>query len=174
MAPAVPVAFAAAPVAVHEGVLPQHVRKPDKTTLLLVIEALIERRSRIGDLLQRRAPLRQILGNAREAVEWRCRRLLVAGLPLDALEAQLHHVAECLLERRPVLSLIGRQFEAGLECGDPRVSKCGDVCGARSMMEFGALARSCCPQGSLAVRKCHRGDDLPANHCNGRFRADGK
>jgi hypothetical protein len=45
------------------------VRQPDKTTLLLVFEALVERRSRIGDLLQRRAPLRQILGDAREAVE---------------------------------------------------------------------------------------------------------
>ena len=39
---------------------------------------------------------------------------------------------------RPVLGLIGRQLEARLECRDPRVSECGDVRRARSMMEFGA------------------------------------
>ena len=43
-----------------------------------------------------------------------------------------------LLEWRPALGLIGRQLESRLECGDPRVSKCGDVRRARSMMGFGA------------------------------------
>ena len=80
MAPAVPVALAGAvPIAVHEGVRSQHVRKPDKTALLLVVEALVQRRSRISNLLQRRAPLRQVVGKAREAVERRCKRLFVAG-----------------------------------------------------------------------------------------------
>ena len=52
MAPAVPLAFAAAPVAVHGGVRPQHVRQPDKTALLLVIQALVERRSPLGQKIE--------------------------------------------------------------------------------------------------------------------------
>ena len=42
MTPAVPVALAGAvPIAVHEGVRSQHVRKPDKTAILFVVEALV-------------------------------------------------------------------------------------------------------------------------------------
>ena len=51
-APAVPVALAGAvPVAGDEG----HVRKPDKTALLLVVGTLVRRRSRISNFLQHRS-----------------------------------------------------------------------------------------------------------------------
>jgi hypothetical protein len=68
------------------------------------------------------------------------RRLLPSGLPgQHALNAQLSHVVQGGLERRPILGLVRRQFEPGLERGDARVGKGGNVVGTQAMMlMFGA------------------------------------
>ena len=57
---------------------PQHVRELGEPALLLVIEALIERRAGIGDLFQRGAGFGHVVGALRQPIERRRRRLLVA------------------------------------------------------------------------------------------------
>ncbi len=49
------------------------------------------------------------------------------------LDAQLSHIAQRLLERRPALGLIRCQFQARLQRGDARVGEGGDVGNARPM-----------------------------------------
>src|SRR5580704_7688682 len=55
---------------------------------------------------------------------------------LDAIDAQLHHVAQRRFECRPVLRLVRGQFESGLERCDARVGECGHIVGAEPMAMF--------------------------------------
>ena len=103
---------------------PQDACELHEAGLLVVIEALIKRRAGIGDLLERRAAFGHGVGAAFQPVEWRSRRLLLAGQAgLHARDAQLRHVAQRLLERRPVFRLVRGEFETGFERGDPRVGE---------------------------------------------------
>ena len=123
---------------VHVMMRPQHVSQDSEAVLLGIVEALIQRRAGVGDLLERGAGLGHGVGVPCEPVERRCggcvlfARLLIGRLPgLHALHAQLRHVAQRLLESRPVFRLIGRELETGLERGDPCVGERRHILGAR-------------------------------------------
>ena len=92
----------------HVMMRPQHAREPDETAFLIVVEALIERRTGVGDLLQSGAGLGHIVGAPREPFKRRARLLLIAGLArLQPLDAQLNEIANGLLELRPFLAWSG-------------------------------------------------------------------
>jgi hypothetical protein len=128
----VAVAFAPMVVALAVLVLPMMMRtqKPGQLfepSLLRIIQAGIQRLAGIGDALERGACLGHAVGALRQPVErsstrfiWILRRRFTRGY---ALRAHLRHVAQRLLEVRPILGLIRRQFETGLERGDARVDK---------------------------------------------------
>ena len=106
----------------------QHAREPDETAFLVIVEALIERRASVSDLLQSGAGLGHVVGALRQPLESRARLLLIAILArLQPLDAQLDEIPNGLLELRPVLGLVGRELESGLQCGDPRVGESGHV-----------------------------------------------
>jgi len=113
----------------HVMMRPQHAREPDETAFLIVVEALIERRTGVGDLLQSGAGLGHIVGALRQPLKRRARLLLIAGLArLQPLDTQLNEIANGLLELRPVVGLVGRELELGFQSGDTRVSEGGDIC----------------------------------------------
>ena len=73
---------------------------------------------------------------------------MAARLPgLHALDVQFRHVAQRLLERRPVLCLIGRQLETGLERSDACVGECRHILRARPIVLLRSAARRV-PAGS--------------------------
>jgi hypothetical protein len=58
---------------------------------------------------------------------------------LDTLDSQLNHIAHGLFERRPVLRLVGREFQSCLERRNSRIGECGGVFGSQMMvLMFGA------------------------------------
>ena len=123
----------------------QHARQHAEPALLRIVEALIERRAGVRDLLKRRAGLAHGIGAPGQPIERRPRalqlRLLFGGLSgLHPLHAKLGKVAQRLLERRPVLRLIRRQREAGLERRDARIGKRGHILDARAMTLLEARA----------------------------------
>ena len=79
LAPAVaPAVFVAA---THATMRSQHARERREPVFLIVIEALVKRRTGIGDLFERRAGLGHIVGALREPLKGRRRLLLLfAGL----------------------------------------------------------------------------------------------
>src|ERR1700761_2541332 len=93
-----------------------------------------------------------------ERARW---RLLLAGLTgLDALNALLRHVSHRLLERRPILGLIGSEFETCLQRGDARIGKGGDVGGVRTVMTIFQLRTVAVMTGEvlLGIDQCRAGD----------------
>src|ERR1700735_1729883 len=118
-------------------VLAQHVRQHLEAIFLRVVETHVERRAGVGDALERGAALGHGVGALRQAIERRARslRLLARGFTrLPALGTQLRHVAQRLLESRPVLGLVGRELETGLERGNARIGQCSPVFGTQMMM----------------------------------------
>ena len=87
---------------------PQQVRQHLEAVLLGVVEALKKRRAGVGDMLQGGAGLGQVVGPLRQPLERRGRRLallLLGRFPgLPPLHPQLRHVAQGLLEGRPVFA----------------------------------------------------------------------
>src|SRR5205085_5532277 len=102
-----------------------------KTPLLVLVEAIIERPRRIRQFLERRAGFRQRSRPLLQALD----RIRGAGPAaasrvdpgVEAIKAQLLVVPGRLFESRPILFLVRREREAGLECREPRVSECAHV-----------------------------------------------
>src|SRR5262245_18558309 len=121
-----PGAMMAAPVAVLAGA---ETGEHDKTTLLAVIETLVERTCRISELLERGSALPHGIGTHVQPLD----RILgpVAagsrGVPLRALLCQL---AQSALNCRPVLFLLGRQLQPGTERGNARIAERGNILSA--------------------------------------------
>lgn len=135
------IAFAETPPAFEARAMrTQHMRKHDEPALLRIVKALIERRTGFGHFLQRSASLRHIVGAARQPVERRhlLLRLLLIGsfTRLDAIDAQLRHVAHGLFESGPVLGLVGCELKAGFHGRDPRISEGRNVGCAWTMVKF--------------------------------------
>src|SRR5262249_31786492 len=106
---------------------------------LIVVEALVERRAGVSDLLQSGAGFRHIVGTLRQPLERRARLLLIAGLArLQPLDAQLNEVANGLLELRPVFRLVRCELEPRFQPGDPRVGESGYVRGTEPVALFEA------------------------------------
>src|SRR5262245_43353255 len=97
----------AAPVAVLTGA---ETRKHDKTTLLALVEAFVERTCRISELLERGGALPHDIGARVQPVNRSLRPVAAGprGVPLGAL---LRQVAQRALNRRPILFLLGRQLQ---------------------------------------------------------------
>ena len=117
-------------------VRPQHAGQPREALLLRIGQALIERLAGLGHFLQRRARLAHPVGALGQAIERAARRLALLRRRLSvrrrvallrsglhALEAKLRRLAQRLLERRPVLGLVGRQFETGPERRDTGIGE---------------------------------------------------
>jgi hypothetical protein len=90
-----------------------------ETVLLAVVEAVVKRLRRGGKLLQFGGADAEVLGVARQAVD----RIRVLRVPMllrlgEVLRVLFGDLADGGLERRPILLLIGIQFEGGLEPGD--------------------------------------------------------
>src|SRR5215471_6125315 len=130
-------------------------RQHEEALLLAVIKTLIKRAGGVGELLERGAACRHIgrcTLHSLDRVDVLCwlrggrliasrltlifRARVVASLePLaHPLGAEFRHIAVSLLERRPVLLLISRQLQPGLERGHARIGKGADVFGARPPM----------------------------------------
>src|SRR4029077_12465795 len=89
------------------------------------------------------AGLGHIVGALREPLKGRRRLLLLlfAGLAcLGALDAQLNEIAHRLLERRPILALVGGELQPGFQCGDARIGKGGNISSAQAVPLVGARA----------------------------------
>src|SRR6185437_6014507 len=125
--------FAAAP-AVMVAVTAERVREPrqdHEAMLLRLVEALVERLGRIGELLEcRTAALHRLRAHA-ETLD-RILRLVGAGARGEAVLTLLGEIAQRALDGRPVLLLVGRQLEARMQRGDARVSEGADVLRART------------------------------------------
>src|SRR5580693_4429302 len=131
----------------------QQPRELLKPRLLRVVQAGIERLAGLGDVLEGCACLGHVVGALCQLVERRARRLI--GILFrrfargDSLGAQLRHVAQSLLEVRPVLGLIGRELETGPECGNAGVDERRPVLRAQPMPMLKTLAVSIRPAEML-------------------------
>jgi hypothetical protein len=118
----------------------QHPGQYFEAIFLRVSEALIKRRTRIGHPLKRGTRFGHPIGALRKPLERRRRRggrtsiLIRVFAGQRSLDSQLRQIAQCLLEPRPVLGLIGRKLEAGFERRNPRIRERGHVFGAQMMM----------------------------------------
>src|SRR5580704_18417586 len=134
-------AFAPLAAVVAMLMRPQHPRQLGEAGFLVVVEALIERRAGVGDLLERDTALAHGVGALRQPIKRRRRSLRLILLlrrlaGLDAIDAQLHHVAQRRLEGRPVLGLVRGQFKSGLQRGNARVGERGHIVRTEPMAVF--------------------------------------
>src|SRR5271154_5721370 len=106
---------------------PEITQQRGENSLLLVVEARIQRRCRLGDELYFRRAFRQAVRNAVQPIDQR--RLLVVVLMgahlAKAIGAILRDDAQRRFESRPVLLLIGREFQGRLEADEAGVEQGG-------------------------------------------------
>src|SRR5262249_7978846 len=126
---------------------PQHARQHREALLLRIVEALVKRRRRIGEVLQRRAAGRHRVGATLQALDRirRRLRLLLVARRHAALDAHLGHVAQRLLERRPVLLLIGVAAQSGMQRSDAGIRHSADVVAGRTQVVHPASATPAAP-----------------------------
>jgi hypothetical protein len=112
-----------------------------EATLLAVIEGLVERISGIRDTLHHSRRGRHPVGAFAQARHriirlLRIARTIVLGIHprIGAIDPHLGEIPHRGLDRRPQLLLIGRQLQARLHGGDPRVGKGRPVFGAHTLM----------------------------------------
>src|SRR5262245_43597663 len=139
-----------------------------EAALLTVVEALVQGVGGVGQFLQRRTGIGHGCGALTQALD-----RIVAGRRVahraHTVEPQLAVVARCLLEGRPVLLLVRRQGEPGLERSEPRLAERAQVVAvellARPAVETTASAvktptllcvnERCAGDG----KRCRSGDD---------------
>src|SRR5664280_3485378 len=112
--------------------------------LLALVQALIERASRVGEFLERGAALRHRVGAQGQPFD-RILRTIGAGMGGEPLGALLGKIAQRAFHRRPIFLLLGVKLEPGVQSRDPRVAVRADVLRAR--VQRGALSRPpgpCC------------------------------
>src|SRR6267154_203400 len=106
-------------------------RQQRETALLPVVEALIERRGRVGDALHGGAAGRHRVGPPLQAFDRAGgRRLVVLGGP--ALHAQPGRFPQGLLEGRPGLFLVGVEPQPRMQRRDARIHEGAHVLRART------------------------------------------
>src|SRR5262245_29924851 len=98
----------------------------DKTTLLALVEALVERTGGIGELPERGGALTHHLSPQIEPLD-RVFRLVGVCPRGKALGALLGEITQRGFHRRPVLFLLGRQLEPGMKPRNARITKGRDV-----------------------------------------------
>src|ERR1700722_10825140 len=112
-----------------------------EAALLAVVEGLVERVGGIGDTLQHRRrgrPPVSAFAQARHRIVRLLRIICIILLRIHprigAIDPHLGEIPHRGLDRRPQLLLIGRQLQARLHGGDPRVGKGRPVLGAHTLM----------------------------------------
>src|SRR5262245_6489316 len=99
--------------------------------LLRLVEAAIERLGGISQTFETGGALGHGVGAAAQPFDRIGRPRLVAPR-IGALEARLGEIADRLLDRRPVLLLVGGELEPSPEGGDARVGEGAHVLGGRA------------------------------------------
>ncbi len=99
--------------------------------LLAVVEALVERARRLGELLEPGGALTHGLGAQVHALD-RVRGTVGIGARRETLGALPGEIAQRALDRRPELLLLGGELEAGMQPGDTRIAEGADVLGAHA------------------------------------------
>ena len=137
-------AVAAAPLPAARSV---RAGEDGEAPLLRVVEAAVERLGRFGEPLEHGAAFRQTggalahaLGRIGDRAAAFAARFTDRG---DAVEAKLLELAHRLLERRPMLLLLGSERQSGAQRSKPRGLEGAHVLG-------GGLPAAC------AVRRAHR------------------
>jgi hypothetical protein len=97
-----------------------------KAPLLAVVEALVKRSGCVSDLLQRRAAFCHPFSPQLQTLD-RITRPVCTCTRRETIRTHLGLIAQRLLKRRPVLLLIGRQLESGLERGNTRICHCAAI-----------------------------------------------
>src|SRR5262245_37250118 len=110
----------AAPVAVLA--LGAETGEHDETTLLAVVETLVERTCRISELLERGGALTHGIGAHVQPLD-RILRPVTAGARGVPLRALLSQLAQRALNRRPILFLLSRQLQPGMQRGNARIAE---------------------------------------------------
>src|SRR5262245_38177718 len=108
-------------------------REHREAALLAVIEALVERARRVGELLEPGRALAHHLGAQVQALD-RVFRTVGIGARRETLGALLGEVAQRALNRRPELLLLGGELEARMQRGNTCIAKGADVLGAQARM----------------------------------------
>jgi hypothetical protein len=101
-------------------------REYDEAVLLGLIQAFVERAGGVRDLLERGAALRERIRPYRKPLD-RILRTIGAGARGEAFRALLGKIAQRAFDGRPVLLLLSREFESGMQCRNARVAKRSDV-----------------------------------------------
>src|SRR5271154_1794120 len=121
---------------------PEITQQRGENSLLLVVEARIQRRCRLGDELYFRRAFRQAVRNPVQPIDQR--RLLVVVLMgahlAKAIGAILRDDAHRRFESRPVLLLIGREFQGRLEADETGVEQRGPLLHPRAIAVGGRVA----------------------------------
>src|SRR5450830_1346296 len=102
----------------------------DEAVLLALVQALVERASRVGEFLERGAALRHRVGAQGQPFD-RILRTIGAGMGGEPLGALLGKIAQRAFHRRPILLLLGVKLEPGVQSRDARVAVRADVLRAR-------------------------------------------
>src|SRR5450759_1223293 len=102
----------------------------DEAALLALVQALVERASRVGEFLERGAALRHRVGAQGQPFD-RILRTIGAGIGGEPLGALLGKIAQRAFHRRPIFLLPGVKLEPGVQSRDPRVAVRADVLRAR-------------------------------------------
>src|SRR5262245_56206823 len=106
-------------------------REHREAALLAVIEALVERSRRVGELLEPGRTLAHYVGAQIQALD-RVLRTVGIGARRETLGALLGEVAQRALNRRPQLLLLGGELESRMQRGDARIAERADVLGAQA------------------------------------------
>src|SRR6476659_2033686 len=124
--------------------------KQREAALLAVIEALVERARRIGELLE---PGRALAHHVRAQVHALDRILRAVGIGArrETLGALLGEIAQRGLDRRPELLLLGGQLETRMQRGDARIAEGANVLGADARVTH-ALQLSASADGARLLR----------------------
>ncbi len=111
------------------ALMPEIAQQSGEDQLLLVVEARVQRRRGFGDKLYFRRAFRQAVRNPVQPIDHR--RLLVVVLMgahlAKAIGAILRDAAQRRFESRPVLLLIGREFQGRLEADETGVEEGGPL-----------------------------------------------
>src|SRR6186713_2067206 len=125
-------------------------RQRREASFLAVIQALVERTRRIGELLEPGRTLAHHLGAQVHALD-RVLRAVGSGARRETLGALLGEIAQRGLDRRPELLLLGGQLETRMQRGDARIAEGANVLGADARVTH-ALELSASADGARLLR----------------------
>src|SRR5690242_5513566 len=146
--------------------------------LLALVEALVQRRGGIRELLERGAAALECLcalGQTLDRIALRLSRGAVGAFTRRApLGTQLGEIAQRAFQRRPVLFLFGGKLEAGMQRGDAGIAEGRDIFSrgtpALRAVEFGRTRLSVGKRCAGNRERARAGENgLPHGHLQWRY-----